>query len=53
MTGGPIGFDGKGQNNNIPSAMVQNRNRTPNVVLPADAATLAAVLPMPPWKGRS
>jgi len=53
MIGGPITFDDNGQNNNIPSALVQNRNRTPNVVLPADAATLAPVLPMPPWQGRS
>jgi len=33
--------------------MVQNRNRTPSVVLLADAATLAAMLPMPPWLVRS
>ena len=53
MIGGPITFDDKGQNNNIPSAMIQNRFRTPNVVMPAENATLAPVLPMPPWQGRT
>ncbi len=53
MIGGPITFDEKGQNNNIPSAMVQNRNRTPTVVMPAESATLAPVFPMPPWQGRT
>jgi branched-chain amino acid transport system substrate-binding protein len=33
--------------------MVQNRNRTPTVVLPTDVATMAPVFPMPPWQGRS
>ena len=36
----------------IPSAVVQNRNRTPTVVLPAAAAAMAPVLPMPGWQGR-
>lgn len=53
MTGGPIVFDAKGQNPNIVSACVQNRNRTPTVVLPAAAATEKPVLPMPGWQGRS
>jgi branched-chain amino acid transport system substrate-binding protein len=53
MIGGPITFDGKGQNNNIPSAMIQNRNRTPTVVMPAENATMAPVFPMPPWQGRT
>jgi branched-chain amino acid transport system substrate-binding protein len=53
MTGGPITFDAKGQNPNIVSACVQNRNRTPTVVLPAAAATEKPVLPMPGWQGRS
>jgi branched-chain amino acid transport system substrate-binding protein len=53
MIGGPITFDDKGQNNNIPSAMIQNRNRTPTVVMPAESATMAPVLPMPPWQGRT
>src|SRR5229473_1171846 len=53
MIGGPITFDDKGQNNNIPSAMVQNRNRAPTVVMPAESAAMAPVFPMPPWQGRS
>jgi branched-chain amino acid transport system substrate-binding protein len=53
MIGPPIKFDDKGQNNAIPSAMVQNRNRTPTVVLPTEVATMAPVFPMPPWQGRS
>lgn len=53
MIGGPIKFDDKGQNNNIGSAVVQNRNRTPTVVLPEAVATMTPVLPMPPWQGRS
>jgi branched-chain amino acid transport system substrate-binding protein len=52
MIGGPITFDDKGQNNNIAAVMVQNRNRTPTVVLPAENATMAPVFPMPPWQGR-
>ena len=53
MIGGPIAFDAKGQNPNIGSACVQNRGRTPTVVLPADNATMAPVLPMPGWQGRT
>jgi len=53
MIGGPIKFDDKGQNNNIGSAIMQNRNRTPTVVLPAEAATMAPVMPMPAWQGRT
>jgi branched-chain amino acid transport system substrate-binding protein len=53
MIGPPITFDEKGQNVHIPSAAVQNRNRTPTVVLPASAATMAPVLPMPGWQGRT
>ncbi len=53
MIGGPIKFDDKGQNNNIGSAVIQNRNRTPTVVLPDSVATMKPVLPMPPWQGRA
>lgn len=53
MIGPPIKFDAKGQNVGIPSAAVQNRNRTPTVVLPAAVATMAPVLPMPGWQKRS
>jgi branched-chain amino acid transport system substrate-binding protein len=53
MIGPPIKFDEKGQNVGIPSAVMQNRNRTPAVVLPAEVATMTPVLPMPGWQGRS
>jgi branched-chain amino acid transport system substrate-binding protein len=53
MIGGPIKFDDKGQNNNIGSAVIQNRDRTPTVVLPDSVATMKPVLPMPPWQGRT
>jgi branched-chain amino acid transport system substrate-binding protein len=53
MIGPAIKFDAKGQNLNIPSAAVQNRNRTPTVVLPAAVATMTPVLPMPGWQGRT
>jgi branched-chain amino acid transport system substrate-binding protein len=53
MIGPPITFDEKGQNVHIPSAGVQNRNRTPTVVWPPSAATMAPVLPMPGWQGRT
>jgi len=53
MIGPPIRFDEKGQNPGIPSACVQSRNRTPTVVLPAQAATMTPVLPQPPWQGRT
>jgi branched-chain amino acid transport system substrate-binding protein len=53
MIGPPIKFDEKGQNLNVPSAAVQNRNRTPTVVLPASVATMTPVLPMPGWQGRT
>jgi branched-chain amino acid transport system substrate-binding protein len=53
MIGPPIKFDEKGQNVGIPSAVVQNRGRTPTVTLPADVATAAPVLPMPGWQKRT
>jgi branched-chain amino acid transport system substrate-binding protein len=53
MIGPPITFDEKGQNVHVPSAGVQNRNRTPTVVLPTSVATMAPVLPMPGWQGRT
>ena len=52
MVGPPIKFDEKGQNVAIPSVVVQNRDRTPTVVLPMEVATKQPVLPMPPWQGR-
>jgi branched-chain amino acid transport system substrate-binding protein len=53
IIGPPIKFDEKGQNVGIPSASVQSRNRTPTVVLPSEVATMAPMLPMPPWQGRA
>jgi branched-chain amino acid transport system substrate-binding protein len=53
MIGGPIKFDAKGQNLGIPSAAVQNRNRTPTVTLPAEVATATPVLPAPGWQNRT
>lgn len=52
MVGGPIAFDEKGQNVNIQSAAVQNREGRPQVVLPSDSATLEPVFPMPGWGER-
>lgn len=52
MIGPPIRFDAKGQNVGIPSAAVQNRHRTPTVVLPESVASKSPVLPMPGWQRR-
>lgn len=52
MIGGPITFDAKGQNTRIASACIQNRNGEPTVVLPASAAQMAPVYPMPAWNAR-
>jgi len=52
MIGGPIAFDAKGQNNNIHSAAVQNRDSKPVVVLPADSAETTPILPAPGWQQR-
>ena len=53
MIGPAIKFDDKGQNVGIPSAAVQNRGKTPTVTLPAEVATMAPVLPVPGWQGRT
>jgi branched-chain amino acid transport system substrate-binding protein len=53
MLGGPIEFDAKGQNNSNQSACLQNRNGLPTVVLPADAAVMPPVFPMPGWAQRA
>src|SRR5690606_25111224 len=52
MIGGPIVFDEKGQNKNVQSAVLQNRDGGPKVVLPKEAAEAAPVFPMPPWSQR-
>jgi branched-chain amino acid transport system substrate-binding protein len=53
ITGGPIAFDAKGNNNNIRSATVQNRNNRPTVVLPKESAELEPVFPVPGWSKRT
>jgi branched-chain amino acid transport system substrate-binding protein len=53
MIGGPIRFDEKGQNVDLISAAVQNRNGRPTVVLPAASAEMAPVFPMPGWSART
>jgi branched-chain amino acid transport system substrate-binding protein len=53
MLGGPITFNEKGQNANLPSACVQNRNGKPTVVLPAENAELKPVFPVPGWSNRA
>jgi len=52
MVGGPIKFDAKGQNTQIASACIQNRNGQPMVVLPKSAAQMAPVFPVPGWQAR-
>lgn len=52
MLGGPIRFNEKGQNTEIASAALQNRNQRPTVVLPAKSAQLAPVFPVPEWNKR-
>ena len=49
MLGGPIAFDAKGQNTQIASASIQNRNLRPTVVLPASSAEAKPVFPVPEW----
>ena len=53
MLGGTIAFNEKGQNVNLPSAGVQNRNGKPTVVLPAENAELKPAFPVPPWSQRT
>ncbi len=52
MIGGPIRFDEKGQNLNVASAVLQNTNLRPTVVLPRDVAEAAPVFPVPGWGQR-
>ena len=52
MIGGPIRFDAKGQNTQIGSACIQNRDGAPTVVLPESAAQKAPVYPVPGWNDR-
>lgn len=52
MTGGPIEFDAKGQNNNITSVVLQNQRGAPRVVLPGNVAESRPVFPVPAWTAR-
>ncbi len=52
MLGGAITFNDKGQNTNLPSAGVQNRDGRPTVVLPTENAEMAPVFPVPGWSQR-
>ncbi len=53
MLGGPIKFNAKGQNTEIASAAIQNRNLRPTLVLPRGSAELAPVFPVPDWNSRT
>ncbi|MEJ0068627.1 MAG: ABC transporter substrate-binding protein [Pseudomonadota bacterium] len=52
MIGGPIHFDGKGQNPDQVSAAVQNLDGKPVAVLPAASAAAKLVFPVPGWTRR-
>ncbi|RAU22436.1 branched-chain amino acid ABC transporter [Paramagnetospirillum kuznetsovii] len=53
MLGGPIKFEANGQNMNLRSAVVQNLNGRPTVVLPAESAEAKLVFPAPAFKSRT
>ncbi|WP_247887131.1 ABC transporter substrate-binding protein [Azospirillum sp. SYSU D00513] len=53
MVGPAITFDEKGQNPQIVSACVQNRNQRPTVVLPKGSAEMEPVFPVPGWAKRA
>lgn len=52
MIGPAITFDAKGQNVNFSSAVVQNLDQRPTVVLPKGSAEKAPVFPVPGWQAR-
>jgi branched-chain amino acid transport system substrate-binding protein len=52
MYGGPITFDGKGQNVNIGIPLLQNQNQQPVVIAPSSIAQSAPKLPMTKWSAR-
>ena len=52
MVGPAITFDEKGQNTQLSSACVQNRNQRPTVVLPKGSAEIEPVFPAPGWGKR-
>jgi branched-chain amino acid transport system substrate-binding protein len=53
MYGGPITFDGHGQNVNIGIPLLQNQNQEPVVIAPVASAQGKPKLPMTPWSQRS
>ncbi|WP_207459463.1 ABC transporter substrate-binding protein [Azospirillum sp. SYSU D00513] len=53
MVGPAITFDEKGQNTQLVSACVQNRNQRPTVVLPKGSAEMEPVFPAPGWAKRA
>ncbi|KAA0679227.1 branched-chain amino acid ABC transporter [Roseomonas genomospecies 6] len=53
MVGPAITFDEKGQNTQLVSACVQNRNLRPTVVLPKGSAEMDPVFPAPGWGKRT
>ena len=53
MLGGPITFDAKGQNVNLPSSVLQIQHGRPTVVLPAESAEAKPVFPVPGWTKRA
>ena len=53
MIGGAITFDAKGQNTHLPSAVIQNIDGKPQVVLPEANAATKPVFPMPSWSQRT
>lgn len=52
MIGPAITFDAKGQNVKFSSAVVQNLDQRPTVVLPSVSAEKSPVFPMPGWQAR-
>ncbi|WP_448207052.1 ABC transporter substrate-binding protein [Azospirillum sp. sgz302134] len=52
MVGPAITFDEKGQNANLISACIQNRDLRPTVVLPKGSAEMDPVFPAPGWGKR-
>jgi branched-chain amino acid transport system substrate-binding protein len=53
MAGGPITFDGQGQNVNASTSLIQVQKRRPLVVLPDAEAEAKPVFPAPGWDERT
>ena len=48
--GGPIAFDQKGQALNIESVALQNRNGSPQIILPEKLQQIVPIFPFPAWQ---